>query len=383
MTLLNVNERPTPFADLNEVLSEFLDRAASALGSRFVGAYLVGSFALGDADEQSDVDFLVVTEKPIAADQEAEIRSVHAEFPDRDVVWAQHLEGSYPPHEELRTVRAIGKKWLYVDNGAKQMERSTHCNTALVRWTLRERGIVLAGPQPGTLVDPVSAEDLRAEAVRMAPRYYAWLDEDWNELDNAWTQPYTVVTYCRILGTLATGRVLSKREALRWALENLDEEWRGLIQAAIDDRPDPWGRVHRPARPGTLEPTRRFVEYAMRLAGSDPEASCCSETRPATGASASRRRPTRDRVSARRGREQRIPGPPIVAYDDSWPGEFAYCWELPQPRPVRRNVNDCSTGAHTDSRPWSAAFDGERQFYRQAAVHDARLDSLIMKYSAV
>jgi predicted nucleotidyltransferase len=261
-----INERPTEFRDLNEVLRELTARAAAALGANFFGAYLVGSFAVGGADEFSDVDFIIPTKQAITRAQETRLRSIHAEFPERESVWAQHLEGSYPPFWELRTLEAVGRAWLYIDNGAKEMERSTHCNTAVVRWSLRESGVVLTGPHPRTFVEPVSGDELRDEAVDMAATYRAWLDESgWEVLDDAWTQPYVVVTFCRILNTVETGRVTSKRLALLWALDNLDGGWRGLIQSAIDDRPDPWERVGRPARTGSVEPTRRFVEYALSL----------------------------------------------------------------------------------------------------------------------
>ena len=42
------------------------------------------------------------------------------------------------------------------------MEWSTHCNTEDVRWTLRERGITLAGPEPRPLVAEVPADVLRS-----------------------------------------------------------------------------------------------------------------------------------------------------------------------------------------------------------------------------
>jgi hypothetical protein len=44
---------PTPFPDLNAVLAELAERAAAILGTDFVGAYLQGSFAVGDADRHT------------------------------------------------------------------------------------------------------------------------------------------------------------------------------------------------------------------------------------------------------------------------------------------------------------------------------------------
>jgi predicted nucleotidyltransferase len=48
----------TPYPDLDGVLVEFRRSLQSILGGKLVGAYLQGSFAVGDADEHSDVDWI-------------------------------------------------------------------------------------------------------------------------------------------------------------------------------------------------------------------------------------------------------------------------------------------------------------------------------------
>lgn len=88
-----------------------------ALGPNFAGAYLVGSFAVGDADIHSDCDFLVATREPISVAQEVAIRRLHRSLPAQDGYWNRHLEGSYPPIEDLRTLDALGRDWLFVDHG--------------------------------------------------------------------------------------------------------------------------------------------------------------------------------------------------------------------------------------------------------------------------
>lgn len=264
---LEINPEPTQFPELNIVLAELTERAAGILGDNFVGAYLQGSFAVGDADIASDCDFLIPVRGPITAEQEAALRAMHREFPARkEQFWAQRLEGSYPPADELRTLEGMGKPWFYIDNGMSEMEWSTHCNTEVVRWSLRECGITLTGPDPKTLVDEVGADILRANMRDLArtfmPRLYTWMS-----LDIAWGARYTVTTYCRILQTLATGRITSKKAALLWGLENLDAKWRPLIQSTIDNRLSQWDA---PTDPSTLAETRAFAEYAERLAESWP-----------------------------------------------------------------------------------------------------------------
>jgi len=54
-----VSNGPTPYAELNEVLAGLVTDVRAILGGTLVGAYLQGSFALGDGDMQSDCDFLL------------------------------------------------------------------------------------------------------------------------------------------------------------------------------------------------------------------------------------------------------------------------------------------------------------------------------------
>ena len=56
---------PTVFPELNELLAELVARVESILGDNVVGVYLVGGFALGAGDLQSDCDFIVVIEQRV------------------------------------------------------------------------------------------------------------------------------------------------------------------------------------------------------------------------------------------------------------------------------------------------------------------------------
>ncbi len=252
--------------ELAAVLARLVGGVRGAVGGGLVGVYLIGSFALGAGDEYSDVDFLVVTDGELGDDTAALVRRLHATLPDEESQWARHLEGSYVSRAGLAGSETHRRPWLYVNNGSRVMERSTHDNTAVTRWVLREHGVTLCGPEPQTLVEPVSPERLRAEAVLMARRLAEAVRRDPEELRNAWAQPHFVLALCRFLFTLATGEVTSKKAAGEWALRELDPCWAALIQHALDDRPDPWQRVHRTGDPETVEATPEFVAYGVARA---------------------------------------------------------------------------------------------------------------------
>lgn len=197
---------------------------------------------------------------------------MHARLYALEVPWAQHLEGSYAPKARLRHVDPDRAPFLFLDNGASELVSDNHCNTAVVRWTLREHAIVLTGPDPKSLVDPVSAADLRDEALVTMRETADWARTARTKAGpmSRWLQPYLVLTFCRLLHTLEHAKVVSKRVAGEWALGALDAEWAGLVRRALDDRPDPWLRVYQPAEPADIRRTLAFVDYALAATVSLP-----------------------------------------------------------------------------------------------------------------
>jgi len=59
----------TDYPELNAVLRTLVADVRSILAENFCGAYLQGSLALGEADEHSDVDFLIVTQDESSEEQ--------------------------------------------------------------------------------------------------------------------------------------------------------------------------------------------------------------------------------------------------------------------------------------------------------------------------
>jgi predicted nucleotidyltransferase len=254
----------TPYPELNEVLRDLVVGVREILAENFCGAYLQGSFAVGDADEHSDVDFIVATHDELTQAQVDALQAMHKRLYALDSPWAQHLEGSYAPRHELRRVEESCPPWWYLDNGATELVKDTHCNTAVVRWSLREKGVVLAGPAPKTLIEPVSADELRSDVLIALREYADWLGT--NPSYSRRAQGVTVLSICRILHTFESGLVATKREAGEWALRALSPEWASLVQEALDDRPDPWSKVRERAGPDVVKRAQAFVDHALERA---------------------------------------------------------------------------------------------------------------------
>jgi hypothetical protein len=70
-----------------------------------------------------------------------------------------------------------------------------------------------------------------------------------------------MLTLCRILYTLQTGEVISKKDAAEWAKKALDAHWKPLIEHAWLGRQDPQPKAEADKVTETLE----FIRYAMEL----------------------------------------------------------------------------------------------------------------------
>jgi hypothetical protein len=253
----------TAYPELDDVLADLLGHWQRILGSNLLGAYVQGSFALGAGDLHSDCDFLVATRERVTGDQEAGLRALHAEVPHRDGHWCRHLEGSFAPADELASVDARGRRWLFVDHGWDTLQWDDHCNRAYTRWILREHGLVLSGPEPASWMAEVPPATLRQESGAALPTL---LDDlaTWVDIDaSAWGQRYAVVTACRLLYTVDTAEVASKPGALEWAQRRLDPRWRPLLAQVRDDRVLGFDQA---PRPGAATAARAFAEYAVTWA---------------------------------------------------------------------------------------------------------------------
>jgi predicted nucleotidyltransferase len=254
----------TPYPELNAVLGDLVTSVQVVLDDSFVGAYLQGSFAIGDFDRHSDVDFVIAVSDELSDHHVAGLQAMHERVYGLDSVWAQHLEGSYFPAAILRDDRRRAEPLWYLDHGSRSLERSDHCNTLVVRWVVRERGIRLAGPDPTALVDPIPVDALRREMGETMRSWGAQILDQPARYRNRFYQGFIVLNYCRMLHDLVEGRPGSKRAGAAWAKATLDPEWCGLIDRAWKARPDPAVAVREPPDAVDFESTLRFVKSVIR-----------------------------------------------------------------------------------------------------------------------
>jgi Domain of unknown function (DUF4111)/Nucleotidyltransferase domain len=259
-----------PYPELRLVLDTFVGGVQDAVETNFVGAYLVGSLATGDFDQDSDIDFLIVTNEELTDLQVRSLQALHLELHSLGSYPAQHLEGSYMPKDLLNRADQVGTQPLwYIDNGSTTLERSLHDNRWHVRWILRERAIALSGPDPKALVQPVLPEALLSEMLvsveKLRSHFVAEIGKPLGWFNTRFAQSFTVLTCCRMLHTCQLGAVKSKLAAVRWAEQSPHKEWRKLIRQAWAEREGVrFGvKVRQLADTKRLQETARFIAYVQ------------------------------------------------------------------------------------------------------------------------
>lgn len=277
MKLLDIPAIPTqPYPELREVLKTFVTEVQAELGENLVGVYLVGSLASGDFDLDSDIDFVAVINAELNAAHENNLQAIQRRIHGLNCYPAQHLEGSYISLWDLNDWHTVGKKPLYYfDNGSTTFEYSVHDNNWHVRWILRERGIPLIGPVPATLLPPIPTDallrEMQASMCQIMPIYTEAIGQPLNFFNSQFGQSFVVLTYCRMLHTLHTGEVQSKKAGAQWAQQYVAPEWRELIGRAWDDRKGVrFGvKISQKAAEKLLYQTLEFIQYAVAQSGAE------------------------------------------------------------------------------------------------------------------
>lgn len=257
-----------PAQDLKPVLETLVEGIRSVLEINLLGVYLSGSFAHGGWDAYSDVDFNVVIERDLYLEELELLRVVHARVFTIENYYARHLEGSYFPKVILDDLGRTDEPVWYLDNGSLNFERSAHDNTLVNRWVLWEHGLILAGPDPKVWFFPVPESLLKAEILDTMRTWGGEILTGEYRIDNRWAQKFAVLSYCRMLHSLATGTVQSKPAGAAWGKEALDPHWWPLIDDALSARSKQYMKVYQPADPDKGQQTLAFIRYALGEASS-------------------------------------------------------------------------------------------------------------------
>ena len=233
-------------------LSQLLQRE---LGDSLLGLYLFGSLAAGGfVDGRSDLDLLAVLDEDVDQSRLTRLTRLHGDFVEKHAAWNERVEVGFLGRKVLETFAGEPSGTVAVVSPGEPM----HIGEVEWDWVLNwhdvcTQGEALYGPPPLMLGPTVSTEGYeQAVAAQLA----AW-QQDVRSPEVAYApahQGYIVVTVCRALYALATGRQTTKEAAVAWAAERYPD-WADFVREAL--------RRHRADVAESHNATIAFVDMAV------------------------------------------------------------------------------------------------------------------------
>jgi hypothetical protein len=225
----------TPYEDINSFLDILLDEVKTTLRRHFIGMYLYGSLSSGDFNpKSSDIDFAVVTPGTLPDKTVSALKQMHERIWRGGLKWAPKLEGSYLPKDLFRRHDPKGAPCPTVNEGRFYLDRRGS-DWIIQRHVIRESGVVLEGPDPRSLIDHVSSDDIRRAVLGVLQEWWFPMLDDQSWLANHGSEyhAYTILSMCRALHAMEYGVIVSKPAAARWAQGEFGQEWKVAIQQAL------------------------------------------------------------------------------------------------------------------------------------------------------
>lgn len=246
--------------EVRELLGRLADEQEDVLGANLLGSYVFGSVATGDFEADiSDVDTTTVLRADLTQDQLAALGVLHQEIVEDLPRWEDRVEVVYLSSRALATFRTASSPAARISPG-EPFHTIEVDNRWLIDWyQLREVGITLRGPAIASLVPEITHSEY-VEGVRQ--HLLTWRDS-LDDLESLGDEAYAILSMCRGLRTVRTGDHVSKREAARWASQELPEH-AGLIRDALEWRARSRGGL-RIDGTATRATTARFVEMVLEL----------------------------------------------------------------------------------------------------------------------
>ncbi len=244
--------------DVNAVVELLRQEVKRVLDHLFIGIYIHGSLAVGDFNPgSSDIDFLVVVKEALSQEIVSSLEAMHLGIATGGGKWAGRLEGSYVPIQAFRSKKPPVEPRPYLNEGRFYMAQYGY-EWVLEKYTIREYGLVIDGPDPATFIAPVSRDGLQKACMHILVDWWEPMLEDSSRLQTPEYQTYGVMTMCRSLHMLTHGTMVSKKKAAAWAGDTLAKPWKALIKKALEwENGDSFPH---------LDETKAFIKFTLDYA---------------------------------------------------------------------------------------------------------------------
>lgn len=209
-----------------------VDGVHDVLREDLVGVYLHGSAVLGGLRPRSDIDVIVVSKRRTSLDEKRHLvdlllslsgrgRSIGRPIELDVVVQSEIRPWRYPPAFDFHFSELWRKE--FESGELEPWPTPTNRDLASVITMALVGDTALFGPPPAEIFDPVPRRDYIDAILRDTATVDQYLD---------WDTRNVVLTLPRIWSAIATDEVHSKDSAAAWALPQLPEQHRPVLERA-------------------------------------------------------------------------------------------------------------------------------------------------------
>jgi streptomycin 3"-adenylyltransferase len=226
-------------------------------GDELIGIYLHGSAVLGGLRPRSDLDVIAVTKRRSTREERRALAGVARTVSGKPrpleldvVVQSEIRPWRHPARTDFHYFELHRGEWER--GNLEPWSNDANVDLASVITMTLAGDAALFGPQPAEVFDPVPRRDY----VQAVFRGVASVDDDLN-----WDTRNVILTLPRIWSAIATDEIHSKDAAAEWALAQLPEEHRPVLERARDvyrgaAEDPPWHEL--------LPQVRAYAEHMLR-----------------------------------------------------------------------------------------------------------------------
>lgn len=213
-----------------------------------LGVYLYGSSVFGGLKKYSDIDLLVISDRPTSHKDKSllvtkllQISNVDPNKPGRPieltaVVQSEVNPWHYPPNFDFQYGDWMRKE--FESGNFEPWQTKTNPDLAIRLTQILLANKTLSGPEPNQLLDKVPYRDFISATVR---------EIDSLKEDLSWDTRNVLLTYARMWSTVETDLIRSKPDAALWVIDRLPEEYKPVMELALafclGEKKDNWDDI--------------------------------------------------------------------------------------------------------------------------------------------
>jgi len=214
-----------------KLIETLLNELEEIFKDQFLGMYINGSLAMDDFQpDRSDIDLVVTTKELLSGKLLEEIKLMHNKIYNSGILYSQRYGSIYIPLNFLENYIEDKAFFPCFNDGGTF---TTNGFGVIENHMLYEHGIIVKGLPPKSFMKPVSSDELKKAAIRVLNNWWKPQLTDHSRLIKDDYQVYAVLTMCRVLYTINSGKVVSKSKAAKYAKMVVDEKLQKLIDDAL------------------------------------------------------------------------------------------------------------------------------------------------------